>query len=95
MIVFDDKQLFEQLYSCSNNCFVVCLFYPLPVYRRVYKSIIQDKTPSETWESPEAPDTTHLVDSMMKRSAPSSLGKTTSHTSLGKTTSAPQTLASR
>ena len=59
------------------------------------KSIIQDKTPNETWESPEAPDTTHLVDSMMKRSAPSSLGKTTSHTSLGKTTSAPQTLASR
>ena len=30
IIVFDDKQLFEQLYNCSNNCFVVCLLKSPP-----------------------------------------------------------------
>ena len=36
IIVFDDKQLFEQLYSCSNNCFVICLFLKSPPWLNKY-----------------------------------------------------------
>ena len=55
IIVFDDKQLFEQLYSCSNNCFLVCLFLKSPPSLLACFLVVHLYT---NWKLPKKPEMT-------------------------------------